>query len=238
MAYLGRVVGVGLTKNERPCGIYAVSGRSEGSRMRIAEIAEGEFPSVKIGPYGELSPQQEAQRDLLFYNAIKINNGKRRAVISNGKQTDPIELMLQEIEKEERELDFPLAIAHGFVDQKGAEPDKFRTPRIAGIIDEEGRAALGIVTNYGLNTVNAGSRKISYVSTYAANPLNKSEIIIPDRLDIPFGHIISKSISNPQELADDIYDLIDQNFVVCSAAAVWNPDTQRWDLAVRNLHNR
>jgi IMP cyclohydrolase len=54
MAYLGRLVGVGLTKNNRPCGVYAVSGRSEMSKKRIAEI---KYPAVIIGPSEKLTPR-------------------------------------------------------------------------------------------------------------------------------------------------------------------------------------
>jgi IMP cyclohydrolase len=183
-------------------------------------------------------------RDLIFYDAIRIHDGKGRVIISNGNQTGPIELMLQQLEREERELDFPLAIAHGFVDQKGAEPDSYRTPRIAGILNKDGHSALGIVTKDGLYTEKSLPRNtsgvpgaISYVSTYKGDPLDKNKIVVPGELRIPSGYIGSFDFgSTAQKFADNIFDWIDPDFVVCAAAVIWNPDTQRWDLAVRNLH--
>jgi len=39
-----------------------------------------------------------------------------------------------------------------------------------------------------------------------------------------------------QDLADSLYEWIDPNLVVCTAAAVYDFKTERWELAKRNLH--
>jgi len=44
-----------------------------------------------------------------------------------------------------------------------------------------------------------------------------------------------------QQLADDLFDWMPRDFIVCTAAAaaaaVWNSRSMRWQLAVRNLYS-
>ena len=40
-----------------------------------------------------------------------------------------------------------------------------------------------------------------------------------------------------QQLADDLFDWMPRDFIVCAAAAVWNSRSMRWQLAVRNLYS-
>jgi len=42
--------------------------------------------------------------------------------------------------------------------------------------------------------------------------------------------------NTPEELAEELYRMIDGYFVVSAVAAVWNFNDQKWEFAVRNLH--
>jgi len=235
MVYLGRVVGVGTNENTAPFGVYAVSGRSDMSKARIAEIMVAEIMDegvVMIGPYGELSEAQQKQRALIFYNAVKVDNDTGIAVISNGKQTDPI---AEEPTPTDSPDDYALGIGLGLLKLGGAEPDKYRTPRIAGIVDMAGNAALGIVTAEGLvSAMSSIPADNGYVSTYKGNPQVPDEVVIPE-LVVPTGKL-DMSGRTVQQFADNMYDWMDRNFVVCTVAALWDMEDAIWRLAVRNAH--
>jgi len=225
--YLGRVIGL---VNERPFGVYAVSGRSEGSKARRFVIKDP--LTVATEPLGELTAEQMEMMDLIFYNAIKVHPDRKRVVISNGSQTDHILLALCDSENP----DYSLAIARGFVEAGGAEPDTYRTPRIAGIIDNGGGLALGIVTEHGLNVETLGNSDIQrrYISTYAGH-LDDPRAVVVSGLEIPTGTFNLEG-HTAQDLADNMYGWMDPALVVCTAAALWDPRKENWNLAVRNLH--
>ncbi|MBN2330862.1 MAG: hypothetical protein JXC85_03535 [Candidatus Aenigmarchaeota archaeon] len=119
LGYLGRVVGVGYIKG-KPFAVYAVTGRSDMSRARMAEILDDRI--IRIGPSGEISEEQKKMSELIFYNAMLIADDPGTIVISNGKQTDvTMSALSKSAEK------YPHAITEGFVMMGGAEPDKLRT---------------------------------------------------------------------------------------------------------------
>jgi len=228
MAYLGRVVGVGINEDYKVFAVYAVSGRSEMSKTRKA-ITDGRV--VRIVPSGELTKEQKKMGDLIFYDAIRADEEKRRAVISNGKQTDPILSNLSDA------FNDPItSIEKGFEELGGAEPDKYRTPRIAGVIINGPMAALGIVTENDSRSSNIylpSQSRCKYVSTYKGDPKDPKKIVIPETV-VPTGDFDLYG-KNAQKLANNMYDWMDPELVVCTAA-VLSMDGKRWEFAVRNLH--
>ncbi len=246
LGYLGRIVGVGMYK-DKPFAVYGVTGRSDPSKERKAEIIEHDG-IVRIGPSGKITPKQRKMGDLIFYNAMMIFEDPRVIVVSNGKQTEPTKrALVNNVEK------YPHAIAEGFVKMGGAEPDKLRTPRVTGILDSSANAALGIVTDGGIcsqliDVHEGGACHFKYVSTYlgscggAFGPRDHKN----SGVRVPTGRLdISPRVSETpvdlygetsQALADNLYDFLPSDLRVSTAAAMWDPDINIWRLAKRNLH--
>jgi IMP cyclohydrolase len=236
MVYLGRIVGVGLNEEGKPFGVYSISGRSPPSKERKAELIEDY--RVRIGPSGELTAEQRDMEDLIFYNAIIANGNTGKATITNGRQTDKTNYHLNnDINMQYNPCS---CIAAGFIANGGAEPDKYRTPRIGGTLNgPDGKVSLGIVTESGMIVRDIElvfgdfiKENVDYVSTYAGSPSDPREVVIPT-LQIPGGNF-SLYGKTAQKLADNMYDWMDKDFVVAAAAALW--DDGEWKLAVRNLH--
>lgn len=245
LGYLGRVVGVGYNK-DKPFAIYAVTGRSEMSKARMAEILDNNI--VRIAPSGEISDDQKKMRDLIFYNAMRIADDPSKIVISNGMQTEhTIRALKDRVEK------YPHAIAEGFIRSWGAEPDKLRTPRVTGILDSSANAALGIVTKEGMasrlvDIRGDNSVHFLYVSTYLGScggtfgPTEHKN----SGVEVPTGRIDIHSMipmdsldicgDTSQKIADNFYDYLADDLRVSTAAALWDQDLCEWRLSKRNLH--
>jgi len=231
MVYLGRVVGIGKNDDGLDFGVYAVSGRSEMSKQRRAEIAGN---SVSIGPSGELTEEQKKMSNLIFYDAIRVPEMPNEQehlplVLSNGVHTNDIEKYLRSYSR--------LNSVESALADNGVEPDKYRTPRIAGAAQVPFGAVLGIVTEDGIGVSNFTDSFLSkkpFVSTYCGDENDPKEIVIP-RISLPTGYLDVNG-RTAQELADSMYGWMDQDLVVCSAAALWLPDKKQWEIAVRNLH--
>ena len=222
-SYLGRIVGMGLTSDGNPLLLYGVSGRSEMSKQRMA-VADIHAGIVRIDPIGELTPEQEANRDLIIYNAMKLN--PELAVISNGRQTDEIFDLVTRFHDPNRLL----TVLYGM----GPEPDKYGTPRIGGVFFNN-EAQEGIVfkdeeipegKRVKIWPVNLRRGMIEFTSTYNGSISNPEPPTYP--------YTISRRVSGTsvQELAHEMYDAIDSDLVVCAVAAVLTGGN--WDLAVRN----
>lgn len=247
MVYLGRIVGVGALPDERMFIAYAVSGRSESSRVRAARIVEdGYHTRVKIGPVDpdKISPEQLAQRDLIFYDGMiairKPDSPEGYGVqASNGVQTEKICML---VEDERLNLDVYDAIEI-VMRVLGPEGDKYSTPRIVGDLDEDGFYNLAIITKTGyfcsgsLNLYDElEDGKMVYVSTYRGVP-GSNDVLVPEgKVEVPMG-VMDLSGESAQQIADNFFDSIDPSLVVCTAAALWNPDGELFDLAVRNRNN-
>jgi len=270
MVYLGRIVGAGSTKNGKAAIVYAVSGRSEGSKARTAHL----YPRrVFIGssltkiPYDKITEIQKAiikqyldgvaryaavsswvkdltdnekpilkkqieDEQFIFYNGIKTPMYHYCGIVSNGLHTADIvrtHYIDQVLLKWGPELDGP-----------NKTP---LTPRIAGYVVSGGKGVKDIYYDLGIiskpkepkvsMSIKAKPGLIQGLSTYAGNPNSPAEIVInhdPELLTLPAEGITA------QQLADDLFDFVDKEFVVCTAAAVYNPKTERWEKAVRNLH--
>lgn len=254
MVYTGRRVAVGLTSDNEPVLLYGVEGRSEASRSRIA-IVHGS--RVSIEPAGQLTPEQEAMKSRIVYDAIMSNAEKKTAVVSNGRHTGSIfRAYMKEFGGDwpARETD-----AHWLVSRvlkrwghEGKQGDRYNTPRIAGLFDRRYGlvpCVLGIVTeqvmskdyDWWLNTTRALSESgaIRYITTYTGETEEPQAPVFQSASEITkTQHIEGKTA---QELAEEMYTFMDPNVVVCAAVALWvstpvegSYPKGKWELAVKN----
>ena len=223
MVYLGRVILLGLALYaDRPFAGYALSARSPPNKQRRIRI-DKDCTEAHVEPLGEPTPEQEANRDLIFYDAIKIFHHISKVVLANGIQS---ECMCYEGMSDD------LGIAHGFIETGGTEDDKYRTPRIAATLEGDGKACMGIVTKEGLMAqyIEPKSHRTAYVSTYKGDLENNRKIVIPE-LKIPVDYTDSMGEPTVQGIADNIYDWMDSDFVIATAAVLWDPDKKVWRMA-------
>jgi len=248
--YLGRVVGLGVLPDERKFAAYVVSGRSDSSRSRKARVYENGFMKrVNIGPLNpdSLTPEQQEQAQWIFYNAMiaPINNSK--LLVSNGEQTDVAYMFTRDRTVGGENMHEINAIRCA-MKALGPERDRPRTPRIAGFIDGTALQSwkgeyLAIITEDGYffypdqgQGFECEPGKMYFVSTYIGNPDNPRDIVIPrGKVKVPMG-VIDLHGKRAEQLADNLYDWVDPDLIVCSAAALWNVDKGEFDIAVRNFH--
>ena len=222
MVYIGRAVGLGRTPNTSPAALYAVSGRSEESRARRATINES---TVHIGPV-----DGSDNDPLRHYDAMMLGEGNS-IVVSNGVHTNLIAEAYEKIKRPEDTIKTVL-------DELGAEPDSYHTPRIAALFNfvQHFRGYLGIVTEDGAaktwyKTLEKGTA--FFLPTYKGDKNNPRNVIVNDSQ-----HIFPVNLygNTPEELAGELYEIMDRDFVVSTVAAVWDFNDQKWKFAVRNLH--
>jgi len=123
--YLGRFVVVGPD-----VAAYRVSSRSFPNR----EIRERE-DALTVGPTADAP---ETDNPYVEYNCVRTTGDGTGAVLGNGSHVDPI--------TEKLELGYPARDA--LVSALFAldfEKDDYDTPRVAGVLDDEGGASVGIV---------------------------------------------------------------------------------------------
>lgn len=254
MSYIGRVVGVGATQDGNPVLLYGLSGRSPSSRARKAVVHGSR---VAIEPYGEMTPEQKAEADRLIYDAIATTGPQHWkgflpfGVVSNGKHTRSI------YRKEWAQVDAgnyafdPAAVMLGKTLQRwgheGKVGDRYNTPRIAGLIE------LNPATGHEYHTVGIITDKTKYPHNVAVVPVIKGQANListytgastePEapRFNNFLEEIIRKTRiegKTVQQLAEEMYEFMDPDFVVASAAAMYVPskDTREigWKLAVKN----
>jgi IMP cyclohydrolase len=267
MVYLGRIVGIGMTKDGIPVCVYAVSGRSDGSKARVAH----NYPNrVFIGssltkkPYDQLTTIDKTQikryidslisyddvsrlvkdlsdkekeilgkqlkdEEFIFYNAIKTKNKNGIIVLSNGVHTE-------DIVKGRYKLEGSLQKWGPELDGPGRTP---QTPRIAAVNaadTDSNLIAMGI-------TAKPDDVSVSYpylergvifaTATYAGKPDAPEEMVINYK---PSLFEIKTNRTSAQDLADELFEQVDKDIVVCTAAGVWNDQDNEWNLAVKNLH--
>ena len=140
MSYIGRVVGVGATKDGNPVLLYGLSGRSPPSRARIAVVHGSR---VAIEPYGEMTPEQMSEAQRLVYDAIMISNTSAIGVVSNGKQTGSIYRgYMRKHDASGRVMKDVSVPTTNSINRalkrwghEGKAGDRYRTPRTAGMPD-------------------------------------------------------------------------------------------------------
>ena len=152
--YVGRIVAIGNTHNNKLSAMYRVSSRSFPNRQ---SIQNGEIISIV--------PKEGFEKDILRnpyinYNCLRTNH--RYAVAANGIQTDPI------IEKLTGGMCARDALTSAlFV--LDYEHDHLKTPRIAAVIDLEQRSGmLAIVRSDAIfvRTFNPKPGEVFYLATY------------------------------------------------------------------------
>ncbi|MBI1971663.1 MAG: hypothetical protein HYS53_00015, partial [Candidatus Aenigmarchaeota archaeon] len=186
-----------------------------------------------------------AEASRLVYDAIRTSNWLRLGVVSNGRQTGDI---FRKLTSKKLLGWFPFYRRDEISDigdvlkrwgHEGKVGDRYNTPRIAGVIDASGgHSWLGMITAekedgmYNVARIRRDRGQARYISTYTgegeepqatgvkevANPANKQKI----------------AGRKAQELAEEMYGFMDPAFVVAAAAALWDPQQKRWELAVKN----
>ena len=235
--YLGRVVGAGHLPGYKDFLAYAVSGRSESSRERKARITEGpSVMKVNIGPLdpGNLTEEQKEQSRWIFYNGIIASNEGFYALASNGEQTDAMNMLItEESLRNEEAMRCAMKVL-------GAERDFYNTPRIAaGFFGDPGKNYISIITEDGYYgrwlKLHSNPERMHYVSTYEGKSCSNDVVVPKGVVEIPMG-IIAMHGNRAQDIADNLYDWMNPELVVCTAAALYDVDSRRFELAVRNLH--
>lgn len=234
-SYPGRIVGVGCTNSGKPLAIYAVTGRSEMSKQRKAVIIGN---NVQIAPLGKLTPEQEANKDLIIYRAMSINISDQTLVVSNGKQTDPVINLVCNYGLSLYDSTFSAMYTMGY------EPDKLMTPRLLGVILPKPNVRRLLSMVVADNTQPEGKRadvalldpglpgQVEFICTYKGNPENPESPI----LDMHKNWIYTTKIQNDlaKDIAQEVYDALDEKYRVSTIAAVLEDDG--WLIEVCNLY--
>jgi IMP cyclohydrolase len=155
--YVGRIVAIGKTQEDRLVIMYRVSSRS--------------FPNRRATISGQsisIVPKEGFESDIyknpyISYNCLRIV--ENYAIVSNGSHTDPI---AEKLASGMRMRDAMISVLSGL----DYEHDNLQTPRIAAIIDKRSKyCALGIVRSDALliKEVNLEKGEINYLATYEHN---------------------------------------------------------------------
>jgi IMP cyclohydrolase len=235
-SYPGRIVGVGRTKSGKPLAIYAVTGRSEMSKLRKAVVVGN---SVEITPLGKLTPEQEANRDLIIYQAMSINRANQALVVSNGKQTNPIFHLICHYNLGLYDALYSAMYTMGF------EPDKYKTSRIAGIVlpNPNIRRVLSMVVDdetqpegkrVDVALLDAGTAgHIEFICTYTGDLENPRSPELSWQKNWIYSAEVEGDSAN--EIAQELYDALDENVRVAAVAAILEHDG--WMIDVCNLYS-
>lgn len=237
--YPGRLLFMGQTEENKPAFLYLVTGRSPGSRARVAMPVEG---GVIMGPSGD-----ESYNPLIHYPAVRFNHDTGLAVVSNGIQTNAIfetYKLMADLRRYPRDeyLDMLLKGA-------GAEPDSYHTPRIAGVesknyfqgLLESHFSLLGITTRHDSRLIDGTSipGAMKGVSTYDGSMLD------PKPFSFASYPYLGTELKTPEELAAYLFGIADSKYNgndvrVCTIGGVLLNDAsdaeRRWDIAVVQPH--
>ena len=229
--YPGRQLFLGLTKDNRPCLAYLVTGRSKESRERRAIPVEN---TVRMGPLGNIPYDP-----LRHYTALKYDNAAGVAAISNGIQTEAV----FETYKLLCNVNSPLQQEYmsKIMDGANAEPDSYHTPRIAGVI-VAGTQPVFIIGIKGFEkpaaatAVQPTAGTLIGVSTYQGNMDNPAAT--DPKAALPTIEFDGKT---PDELAKYIFDISQVSYKgddirVCAISLVRSADNRTWDIALINTH--
>lgn len=188
--YVGRVVIIGRSEGMPFVG-YRLSSRSFSNRMALTEL-----DSVRIVPK---DAKDLSKSPYISYNCIKVIGD--RAVATNGSHTEPI--------AEKIESGYPprdaIALTLLAMDY---ERDQYKTPRIAGVIDKNGRGCLGIVQSDGINVKEFKLEdEAFFIATYEKTGFEQLHTKVKG--------------STAAEIAKAMYELEFEN-PVCAAATLWD----------------
>ena len=154
--YVGRIVCVAMTRDERVCASYRVSSRSFPNRTAVLN---GKTISIvpKEGHEGDV-----LKNPYIAYNCVRLVCDDTVAVVTNGSHTDPI---AEKIEQGMSPRD-ALTLASLTMDY---EKDEYNTPRISAVADRRDNSGwLAVIRSEGLEVrkmpLEPGS--YYYVATY------------------------------------------------------------------------
>jgi IMP cyclohydrolase len=163
--YIGRIVSVAKTPDDRIVAAYRVSSRSFPNRKAVATDdkvsivpKEGHEGDIYKNPY-------------IAYNCVRIINDGQIAVVTNGSQTDPIaEKITLGMPIRDALVEVSLALDY--------EKDDYNTPRVSAIADRTNNTGwLAIVRDNGLEVrempLEAG--RFFYVATYEENTISPDQ---------------------------------------------------------------
>jgi IMP cyclohydrolase len=159
--YVGRIVAVGNTLENKLVALYRVSSRSTSKSFPNRQ-------SIQIGETIAIVPKEGFEKDIfrnpyITYNCLRFS--KRYAVVSNGTQTDPI---FEKLIDGMKVRDALTCVLHGM----DFEHDHLKTPRIAGVIDLETRSGtLGIIRSDAIliRPFKLSAGEAFYLATYEHN---------------------------------------------------------------------
>jgi len=162
---------------------------------------------------------------LRHYNAMMFND-YGLLVVSNGLHTEDI------FNSPDRSTE----ALRKMLNKWGPEPDNYHTPRIAGVVDYP-QYCLAIITE------NKNARSIRVrpklgmahgISTYSGQG------IVPEPFDVNrFTHHTLPNVriegTTPEDIAKFFANkVIDPEFFVCCASALWYEDDEKWKIATLN----
>ncbi len=210
--YLGRIVAIGMNRKSQPCAAYRVSSRSFPNREavingeKVAVVPRAGFESdLRKNPY-------------ISYNALCF--AREYAVVSNGSHTDPIaEKIAQGMPPRDAFVLGLLAMDY--------EKDSLDTPRIVGAVScAEPKGFLGIVRKDAVlvKEFELEPGKMFYLSTYEKNApckCQKDDAFDAENAGAAAEFVISGGVFASFE------------HPVTSAAALFNPVENKFDIAVR-----
>lgn len=159
--YIGRIVSVAKTPDDRIVASYRVSSRSFPNRKAVIT---GDKVSIvpKEGHEGDIY-----KNPYIAYNCVRIVNDGQVAVVTNGSQTDPIaEKIIMGLPIRDALVSASLSLDY--------EKDDYNTPRVSAVADRANNTGwLAVVRDNGLEVrempLEAG--KFFYVATYEENSL-------------------------------------------------------------------
>jgi IMP cyclohydrolase len=227
MAYLGREIWLFLTEEGRPGALYSVSGRSPPSRQREA-VYYSEERRVAIEPLDK----SQASDNLRHYNAMKFNN--HFLAVSNGSHTED---MLESCFGNYAIGDIPRKMRMHLNKWK-PEPDTLKTPRIAGIVTYPTFYTMGMITeeNNAKSITIYPPRETAYgISTYSGEGTEPKSFDI-NRLLYQQTLLIKRVRGeSPKDIAEFfVSNVIDPEFFVCCASALWHKEDDSWKIAILN----
>ena len=163
--YIGRIVCVALTRDERICAGYRVSSRSFPNRRAV--VGEDKVSIVpKAGHEGDVH-----KNPYIAYNCVRVVCDGAVAVVTNGSQTDPIsEKIVSGMPARDA-----LIFASTLLDY---EKDDYNTPRVSAVVDKRDRSGwLAVVRDDGLEVrrMPLEPGNFFYVATYEENRLSDSQ---------------------------------------------------------------
>ena len=159
--YLGRIVSVGMTKNNRLCLMYRVSARSFPNR--VIKNIKG---ALSVIP----TPGSESdiyQNPYISYNCLRYNS--EFAVVGNGTHTDPI---FEKLISGMNMRDSLISVLFGM----DYEHDDYSTPRIAAVTSKILKtSALGVIRDDGIEVAvfKLEPDTYRYLSTYERNHISQ-----------------------------------------------------------------